>query len=333
MQSLLQTQEWASLRQGYGWQAHWVDNILVLEKPLPLGLSFLYSPEVDFYAIDWQKKEDPSTSLRMPTFLQKVQQIAKNSHAIFIRLDFLNKNNTIYSQKISKVLQDFGFRKAFEEIQPEFRQIIDLAKSEEQILAQMKQKGRYNIKIAQKHGVVIEKAEPSASGLDDFYRLFRETASRDGFATRPKKYFADLLKTLDGKAELLVARYQNKVLAAGIFTFYQEIASYLYGASGNANREVMAPYLLHWEAIKEAKQRNCKIYDLLAISPFEDIKYGKLVQPQYANIKKLISKYSGITRFKEQFGGQKVALVGSWDLVLKPVWYSLFKTAERLRRR
>ncbi len=312
MQSILQTKEWAALREAQGWRVHWVDEILVLEKPLPLGLSFLYAPEVDFYQIDFQKN------------LSKIKEIAKNSHSIFLRLDFLNKIDAIYGQKITSILKNFHFIKAFEEIQPEFRQIIDIARSEDQILARMKPKGRYNIRVAQKHNVVVQKNDPPAGGIDDFYEIFRETAQRDGFETRPKKYFEDLMKIL-GEADLadiLVARYNGKVIAAGIFTYYDETASYLYGASASENREVMAPYLLHWEAIKEAKKQGCKIYDLLAISPFDDMRNEKLA-----------SKYRGITRFKEQFGGQKIHLVGSWDLVLKPVWYRIFKMVEKFRRR
>jgi len=306
MKSLLQTHDWAALRKAQGWRAHWVEEILVLEKPLPLGLSFLYAPEVDFYAAELTQN------------LAKIKEIARASRAIFARLDFLNKKDSVSSLKIIKILKDLRFRKAFEEIQPEFRQILNVSRSEKDILAQMKQKGRYNIKIAQRHGVVVE---PSLN-IDDFYSLFKETAARDGFQVRPKQYFTKLFETLGDKAVLLVAKHENKVLAAGIFTFYEEIASYLYGASGNEHRELMAPYLLHWEAIKLAKARDCQVYDLLAVAPFG-------AKPD----KKLVQKYAGITRFKEQFGGQQIQLIGSWDLVLKPVWYQLFKIAEKFRRK
>lgn len=306
MKSILQTKEWATLRQTQGWKTHWVDEILVLEKPLPLGLSFLYAPEVDFYALNIQKN------------LSKIKEIAKNSHSIFIRLDFLNKIDVIYGAKITKILKDYHFVKAFEEIQPEYRQIVDISKSEDQILAQMKQKGRYNIRVAQKHNIVVEKS----NNIKDFYQIFQETAQRDGFEVRPQKYFEKLVEVLGDNAALLVARLQDQILAATIVSFHGETASYLYGASGNEHRETMAPYLLHWEAMREAKARGCKVYDLLAVSPFGDKIDAKLAK-----------KYAGITRFKEQFGGQKVHLAGSWDLVLKPTWYQIFKMAEKIRRK
>jgi lipid II:glycine glycyltransferase (peptidoglycan interpeptide bridge formation enzyme) len=307
MQSLLQTKEWASLRESQGWRIHWADEILVLEKPLPFGLSFLYVPEVDFFKIDFAK------------FLPKIKEISNKSHSIFLRLDCLNQKNSVFGSKIEKILQPKKFIKSFEEIQPEYRQIVDISKSEETILAKMKPKGRYNIKLAEKHGIVVEKSE----NIDEFYKIFIETAHRDGFQIRPKKYFEKLFKILKsaGLAEMLVSRYNGIPVAAGIFTFHQEMASYMYGASLSKYRNLMAPYLMHWQAIKLAKAKGCRFYDLLAISPFG------------ANAdKKLVAKYEGITRFKEQFGGIKYQTIGSWDLVTKSCWYWLFKMIEKIRR-
>jgi lipid II:glycine glycyltransferase (peptidoglycan interpeptide bridge formation enzyme) len=307
MRSLLQTQEWATVKESQGWRVHWVEEILVLEKRLPLGLSFLYAPEVDFYKI----KKD--------LFLAKIKEIAKKNKAIFTRLDLINQKSSKINEKIPKILTNFGFVKSFEEIQPEFRQIVNISGSEEQILAQMKPKGRYNIKVAQKNGVAVEKAQ----NIDDFYEIFKETAERDGFQVRPKKYFEDLYKILHGAnlVEVFVTRYNGKAIAAGIFTFFDEMSSYLYGASSNEDRQVMAPYLMHLEAIREAKERGCNFYDLLAVSP-----WGEEAD------KKLVDKYAGITRFKEQFGGLKIQTIGSWDLAHKPLWYWLFKMAEKMRR-
>ena len=315
MKSLLQTKEWAALRQSQGWKIHWLDEILVLEKPLPLGFSFLYAPEVDFFKIDFRK------------FLPKIKEISAKSNSIFTRLDFLNQKQTIYTQKIEKILFNNKFIKSFEEIQPEFRRIVRITGSEDEILARMKPKGRYNIRIAQKHEVVVEKVDSSTSlGVNDFYEIFCETAERDGFQIRPKSYFENLMKILKpaGLAEMLVARYNGKPVAAGIFTFYGETASYLYGASLSSDREVMAPYLLHWEAIKLAKEKNCSYYDLLAIAPFDSL------NPKPSNLKP--HKYAGITRFKEQFGGTSYQTFGSWDLITNKCLYILFKMLEKIRR-
>lgn len=312
MKSLLQTKQWADLRQSYGWQAHWIEDILVLEKPLPFGKSFLYVPEPDFGSIDFK------------VFMPKVAQIAKNSQSIFLRIDFINKKD----EAIEKSLKKFKFIKAFEEIQPEDRQIIDISQSENEILAQMKPKGRYNIKIAEKNGVEVAES----GNISIFYDIFCQTAKRNGFSIRPLKYFQDLYDILaaSDNVKLLIASYNEKPIAAEIVTFYGQTASYLYGASLDDFRNVMAPYLMHWEAIKLAKEKGCKYYDLLAVAPQGEIRNSPL--GMNFEIRKLMEKYAGITRFKEQFGGEHVKLLGSWDFVYKPIWYAGFKIAEKLRR-
>jgi len=301
MQSLLQTQEWADLKVSQGWQSHNLDGIFILEKKLPFLGNFLYSPEVDFQNI--------------ANFNDFIEKIPKNSRTLFFRLEILDEKDTEIGQKIEAVLEKYGFIKAFEELQPEWRQIIDISRSEEEILSRMKPKGRYNIKIAQKNNVDVAES----SNLTAFYELFLATAKREKFSIRPKKYFQDLLEKLTAKgyAEMLLAKYNNNAVAAAIITFYKETASYLYGASSNEYRNVMAPYLIHWQGIMKAKAKGCKYYDLLAVAP------------EGASER---HKYAGITRFKEQFGGRKVHLVGSYDLIYKPFWYKLFKMAEKRRR-
>lgn len=125
-------------------------------------------------------------------------------------------------------------------------------------------------------------------------------------------------------AELLVALYNNNIIAAEITSFYDDTASYLYGASSNQDRQVMAPYLLHWEAIRRAKAKGCKYYDLLAVDPQET---------EIKNKNPIIHKYAGIGKFKRQFGGKTVQLVGGWDMVYQPMWYKAFKIAEKMRRK
>lgn len=326
----MQTPFWARLKEEAGWKPYQVENIWILQKSLPLGKTFLYSPEVTFNNI----KSHPEHSEGSPTnasisnklrdsaclkasatqndnFLSKIKKIAQNSHTIFFRLEILDE----FDDKIIEKLKQIGFIKAFEEVQPEYRQMIDLTKDDEEILAQMKQKGRYNIKIAQKNQVEIIRNDH----LDSFYKLFVETSKRDKFSIRSQKYFQDLVNALKPNdiVNVLVATYQNKPVAGAIIVFYEGRATYLYGASANEYRNIMAPYLLHWEAIKIAKQRGCQSYDLGAVSPEDQENH----------------KYVGISRFKRQFGGRTVHLVGSYDLVFKPTWYKLFKMAEKYRRK
>lgn len=309
--SLLQTSMWANFKENEGWLTHNLGDISILEKKLPFSKTFLYTPEVAWRAI--------SPIGGLPQFLENIKKIAKNSSSIFFRLEILNDFDT----KIIEKLKQNGFIKAFEEIQPEWRQIIDLSRSEEEILAQMKQKGRYNIRVAQKHNVMIEKSQ----NINDFYQIFLQTAKRDGFEIRHKQYFEKLFEIFGPNeiAELWLAKYNGETIAAVIATFYEGAACYIYGASSNEFRNLMAPYLLHWQVIRRAKEKDCQSYDLLAIAP------AILAESRREGVEN--HKYAGITRFKEQFGGRKVQIVGSWDLIYKPGWYWLFKKAESFRRK
>lgn len=303
MKSLLQSKIWAKIKQKVGWQCFEIDGVQILKKDLLAGKSFLYIPEVG-----WQKIQP------IKKFREKLDRLAKKENAIFARLEILVEES---EDKINQIKKQ-GFQKAFEEIQPEDRQWIDLSQAEDEILAAMKPKGRYNIRLAIRKGVkVFQKTDKKA--IDILYGLYAQTAKREDFAPRSKEYFYTLASELfpTHSAAVFVALYQGRPLAAILVTFYEKIASYLYGGSSSEHRELMAPYLAHWEAIRQAKKRGCKIYDLLAIAP-ED-------QPAH--------KFAGLTRFKQQFGGKAIKLLGSWDRVYSRSLYLTFKALEKFRRR
>ncbi len=302
MKSVLQTENWARLKEKQSWVIHKIGDFYVLEKKLPLALSFLYAPELDL--------EDLKNNFKK--ILKEVGDISKSEKTIFFRIEPLKENN----EKDQKFLENLGFIPAFEEIQPSQRQWLDITKSDEEILAQMKPKGRYNIKIAQREKVKIRQSV-NPKDVTIFYDLFEITSKRAQITYRKKQYFLDLINAFKPEnIAIFVAEYKRKPLSAAIISFYQGIASYLYGASSNENRNVMAPYLMHWEIIKEAKKRDCWLYDLLNITESEDKNHP----------------WFGITRFKKQFGGREVRLLGGFDLVFNQFWYKLFKLAEKARR-
>jgi peptidoglycan pentaglycine glycine transferase (the first glycine) len=229
-----------------------------------------------------------------------------------------------YRADIIRVLEKNGFIKAFEETQPEWRQIIDISQTEEEILNQMKPKGRYNIRLALKHGVKKSQNINRQSQIDIFYRLYKETAKFQNISRRNKKYFESMAKILpENEIDIIIAEYQGEPLSVLLLAFYDGVASYLYGGTSRENKQVMAPYLAHWEAIREARTRDCYKYDLLAVSP--EANGGEPGE-------KRGHKYENLTRFKEQFGGRKVNIVGSWDYIIRPTWYKMFKAAEKIRR-
>lgn len=299
--SYFQTDSWGKFKTQFGWRSRRFDNLLGMERKVAFGKSVLYFPEIPY-------TEDSLVTIK------KIIRDGVARKYIFVRFEFL----TPWGNPAAAVLVENGLVKSFEEIQPEYRQWVSLEGDESDILNQMKPKCRYNIGIAKKHKLKVRHGL-SNQLLTDFYDLYWETARRSKFSGRGALYFQELCNLLakDNRGEIIAVYQNDRPLAAGIFLYYGAMASYLYGASGG-DRSLMAPYLMHWEAMQRARENKCKIYDLLAIAPFE------------AGDK---HPHAGLTRFKQQFGGQSIQLLGSWDLVGSGFWYTLYKLAQRKRRK
>ncbi len=198
---------------------------------------------------------------------------------------------------------------------PQATRILDISKPETEILAQMKSKTRYNIRLAEKKGVVVKILDNE----DILYDLLSKTANRDkGYAPHEKQYYTKMIKDLgrDDVAHIFVAEYKGEFLAAILVSFYGEVATYLHGGFNDSYRNLMAPYLCQWAAIKYAKSKGCKYYDFWGVAVGDDPR----------------DPWAGITRFKEGFGGEKVVSPGAYDLVLNPFWYNSFTILAKLRK-
>jgi lipid II:glycine glycyltransferase (peptidoglycan interpeptide bridge formation enzyme) len=305
--SFLQSDIWGTFRETQGWHAHRAAGILILERPLPFGHSLLYSPEVN---------ASPEILLEL---LPAVKEIAGRRKSLVFRLELQIDKQEPITERWRAGLHYAGFQKSFEDIQPADRQIVTLG-DDATMLAHMKQKGRYNMRVSEKAGVLVRESTAKTLEADIalFTKLLQTTAKREKFQTRSETYFQTLAETLyrHNCGRVFIATYQNQAVAGAIITLYENLAAYLYGGSSRDHREVMAPYGLHWSVMQWAASLGATHYDLLAISP-----EGKTNH-----------KYDGITRFKQQFGGEAIHLMGAWDLVLNPTWYTAFKTAEQIRR-
>lgn len=300
IKSVLQTEAWGHFKERFGWRLRQALGLYGMERTLGFGKSMLYFPELP---LGEQTLE----------LIKKIKDESKVSGRMFVRFEFLEP----WSADRAKQLVEAGLVKSFEDVQPDYRQWIMLDKSEAELLREMKPKGRYNIRVAEKHNLRV------AWGLEEekvaaLTRLYRETAKRTGFAGRDDAYFRALIETIKAEklGEIVTVAQDTEVLAAALVTFYGNVASYLYGGSGG-DRSLMAPYLMHWAAIKRAKKENCLIYDLLAIAPIDQENHV----------------HAGLTRFKTQFGGQSIRLLGSWDLVQNRFWYTIYRYAQKRRRR
>ena len=214
------------------------------------------------------------------------------------------------------------FRRAGADIQPPDTVLVDLTPPLVDILSTMKPKCRYNIGLAQKHDVAVCEQE---SNIKVFYRLLEETALRDGIAVHSIEYYRALFEESLGEnsqavptqLRLYTARHENDDIAAIMALFRGKQATYLYGASSNIKRNLMAPYALQWKAMQDAKTFGCTVYDLFGIPPDESPGHPM----------------AGLYRFKTGFGGTIIHRPGSWDYPYKPVFHALFKIAETLRKK
>lgn len=296
----------------------------IIRNGFAARLSILYSPKGPL--LDWTNEP-----LRNRV-LNDLQSFAKEQGAIFLKMDpdvVLGtgvpggeedaSENT--GQAVMSELKRRGWGYSSDQIQFRNTVLIDLNPSEEELLARMKQKTRYNIRLAERKGVSLRVGRHEDFGM--LYKMYAETSVRDGFVIRDEGYY----KTVWGSfmahhpqfsnspisnsspfAEPLIAEVDNEPVAA-IFVFYfAGRAYYVYGMSRDVHREKMPSYLLQWEAIKRAKARGCTVYDLWGAPEVFDES----------------DSMWGVYRFKEGLGGQVVRTLGAWDFAPSPLWYKLY---------
>lgn len=209
---------------------------------------------------------------------------------------------------------DLGGKASPDAYMPSDTLVLDLSLSEADLLAQMAQKGRYNIKQAEKHGVVVTRV--GAEALPEFYEVLKETGTRDGFAVHKEAFYEAFLGLPGEKAALYVARVKGELVGGLLATFCGRTATYYFGASAGKHRETMAPYALQWFAICEAKRTGFKVYDFLGVAPEGEEGHS----------------LGGVTQFKTRFGGKRVTYEKARVFVYRRGWWILYRLAKALRR-
>jgi lipid II:glycine glycyltransferase (peptidoglycan interpeptide bridge formation enzyme) len=197
--------------------------------------------------------------------------------------------------------------------------MLDLRKSEDEILAEMKQKTRYNIRLAEKRGVEIKESQNLEKDIEIFYEISRETAERDKISIHPFEYYQKMVTEINSeKIKLYLAKYENQVIGAIIIRFFGGMATYLHGASSNLHRNVMVNYAIQWRAIQDAKSHGCEKYDFGGI---------KITEENNKN------SWQGITRFKLSFAPKEkiVDFPGCWDIVINKRRYFTYRALQYLK--
>jgi len=322
---LLQTWPWGELKAAFGWEALRIaveegGRILagaqVLLRPLPLlpHLRVAYVPKGPL--VDWR---DHRLS---ETLLDALHSSVKARGALFLKIEPDLLDSPEWAQRLTR----FGFRPSAWTIQPRSTIVLDLEAEPEEILARMKPKTRYNIRLSARKGVVVR--EGTESDLAQFYRLMEVTSRRDGFPIHSQEYYLKAFRLFSarGQAGFFLAFYGDKVLAGLMAFALADRAWYFYGASSNEERHRMPNYALQWAAILWARERGCRIYDLWGI-PDEVGQAPRRYENDPVEGK---GGLWGVYRFKRGFGGKVVRYVGAYDYVYNPLLYRLLSLARKM---
>lgn len=243
-------------------------------------------------------------------FMKLIIPIAKKEGAWFVRISPL----LINTEEHRKLVFELGLSPApIHEVDAERCWVLDLDKTEEEILMGMRKTTRYEIRLAQKSGVTVRQSQ-DPNDLKYFFKLYEETLKRHGFVAHGSISEEFEIFAKENKAMLFLGFYKEEIIACTIVLFYGGQAIYHHGAS--LPSKVPVSYLVQWEAILEAKKRGIKLYNFYGIAP-ED-------KPNHP--------WRGITLFKKGFGGREINYIHSHDLPVSPL-YVIPRAVEGIRTR
>ncbi|MCD6149604.1 peptidoglycan bridge formation glycyltransferase FemA/FemB family protein [bacterium] len=334
----LQSEEWRKFQEAVGRRTFNVSKddfcVNIIEHKLPIAGRYFYVPR-------WPEARNPKSEILNPkqipnskfqACLSKIISLAKKENAGWIRID-------IGDLRLLDLIRDYWrVVKAPHDMQPRQIFVIDISKPEEELLAEMKPKTRYNIRLSQKRGVAVKAISnfqfpiskqkqkqttnyklQTTSHADEFLRLIKITSKRNKIKSHPENYYREMLKI--PCVRLYAAEYQGKVIAANLMAFYGNTAIYLHGASDNEFRNVMAPFLLQWRAILDAKKAGCGKYDMGGVK-IQNPK-SKIQNPSWA----------GITRFKLGFSPKTkpIEFPGSYDIVVSSWRYWVYRVIQLIK--
>ncbi|MBU4216731.1 peptidoglycan bridge formation glycyltransferase FemA/FemB family protein [Candidatus Parcubacteria bacterium] len=297
--------------------------VSLIKKNIGAGKAYFYCPRGPVfwfsriqYSVTAGFKLEEGPKVEIWNFLfTEIKKIAQTENCLFLRFD---PTDDFYLKGTS-----FKVRQTID-VQPSKTLILNLENTEENLLKEMHQKTRYNIRLAEKKGVTIREA--GIDEFDKFWALMSETVERDGFRLHGKDYYKKMLSTPQPsrsvvgvrvmsdelKIKLYFAEYEGRIIAANIITFFGDMVTYVHGSSSDQDRNVMAPYLLQWEIIKQAKNLGYKHYDFYGIDEI---------------------KWPGVTRFKKGFGGQEQTYPGTFDVIFNNFSYKAYQALRWLRRK
>ncbi len=292
---ILQSDEWGDFKTSFGTPAYRIGNIQLTKHKIPLTPFYVgYAPRVNFEKQKFSWKE--------------LKEIAKSEKIAFIRFDVPNmavdETSKGIGAKIFKELKQ-NCRKSPRSTFAKWNVILDISKSEQEIIDSFSQKTRYNIKLASKKGVYSQ-IENNANGFKVFYTLLKVTAKRHKFLIHPESYYKKIFDMFSphSMVNIINTYYEGTPLASWMLLNFRKTMYYPYGASSELHKNLMASNLIAWEAIKLAKSLGCEIFDMWGATNDRN------------------NPWWGFTRFKLGYGGELIQYIDSYDFVInKPVYY------------
>lgn len=332
---ILQTAEWGELKRGFGWDVERIISgdfgVQILVRKLPLGFTVAYCPKPVFsnqYSVTSnQALSGAERSRRAITskqysvssgqlsgiideLLSEIDAVCRKKRAVFLKIEPDSWDSAFF-------IPHSSFKVSPRNIQPPRTVIVSLEGSDDEILGRMKQKCRYNVRLAEKKGVTVR----AWDDLDGFHRMMTVTGGRDGFGVHSLEYYRKAYELFHPAemADILVAEHEDKPLAALMVFALGSRAYYLYGASTDEERNRMPTYLLQWRAMQWAKERGCTEYDLWGV-PDED---EETLEAQFESRR---DGLWGVYRFKRGFGGQVKRAAQALDRVyIRPLYWVYLK--------
>lgn len=317
--SILQTTQWARLKSHFGWQSNraWlkqdgrlVAGAQVLVRSAALGLlKVAYVPHGPL--VDWSNEEQVNVAFNQIDFS------AYKLGAGMLKMEPLLWQSDMAPGEWEAICQREGSIPHSDTIQPPRTVMVDLRPSEEEILAAMKSKTRYNIRLAEKKGVAVRLG--TAEDVPIFNRLIQTTGRRNEFGVHEPAYYqtAYELFSPDGVG-LFIAEYEGTPLAAIMVFVHGTQAAYLYGASSDAERQRMPTYAVQWAAMRWAREKGCTSYDMWGVPDEPEETLENQFQERNDGL-------WGVYRFKRGFGGEVVRTVGTADRIYNKLVYRLYQ--------
>jgi lipid II:glycine glycyltransferase (peptidoglycan interpeptide bridge formation enzyme) len=310
---ILQTAAWGDLKAAFGWRPVRLERdgcgVQILFRRLPLGFSVAYIPR------------GPVGDIAGWDFLWRdIDGLCHRYRAthLLVEPDLWIGDGCVFDDSPPQ-----GFRIGIQSIQPPRTIVVNLVGDETELLGRMKQKTRYNIHLAQKHGVQVT----SSTDVGLFYEMVKETGARDQFGVHSRDYYRRALELFrpSRACELLLAEYEGMTIAAVMVFRNGARAWYFYGASSGKHREYMPAYLLQWEGMRWARSFGCREYDLWGVPDFDESD----LEAQFTHRS---DGLWGVYRFKRGFGGHVKRTAGPWERIYQPTMVAFYRWWTQRRR-